>query len=189
MFYFDPCELTAMCENLAMVKTAFDYVEDKKEMEILLSYDIHPDNYWTILDEAFDLCCNKYRSYYVEEYDCMVYMLRKDIITEYFRLADRYGEIHHLDRKTNSYVETGKQMIRDAFFPFSVGLNWNTSTKYGAKCRIFLWYDASFYYDDLCDVFSAIVSLFQDFETEAIKMAKIVEQEERELRETEARAA
>ena len=119
----------------------------------------------------------------------MVYMLRKDVITEYFRLADRYGEIHHLDRKTNSYVETGKQMIRDAFFPFSVGLNWNTSTKYGAKCRIFLWYDASFYYDDLCDVFFAIVSLFQDFEAETIKMAKIVEQEERKLRETEARAA
>ena len=189
MFYFDPCELTAMCENLAMVKTAFDYVEDKKEMETLLSYDIHPDNYWTILDEAFDLCCNKYRSYYVEEYDCMIYMIRKDIITEYFRLADWYGEIQNLNRETNPYVKKGKEMICGAFSRSSVGLNWNTSTKYGAKCRIFLWCDASFFYDDLYSIFFASTSLFQDFEAEAIKMAKIVEQEERRLWETEARAA
>ena len=81
-----------------MVTTAFDYVEDQKEMEILLSYDIHPDNYWTILDEALALCCDRYCFNYIEGYDCVTYMLRKDIITEYFRLADRYGEIHHLDR-------------------------------------------------------------------------------------------
>ena len=189
MYDFDPCELTAMCENLAMVKTVFDYVEDKKEMETLLSYNIHPDNYWTILDEAFDLCCNKYRSYYVEEYDCMIYMIRKDIITEYFRLADRYGEIQNLNRETNPYVKKGKEMICGAFSRSSVGLNWNTSTKYGAKCRIFLWCDASFFYDDLYSIFFASTSLFQDFEAEAIKMAKIVEQEERRLWETEARAA
>ncbi|MCL1866743.1 MAG: hypothetical protein FWF82_04970 [Oscillospiraceae bacterium] len=139
-------ELSGYTITILSILKSISTLHPKEELDKLIPFDTDWDTVHYVYYNAIELCADRILGKYYEDYGNEVIGLERDEMTDYYRLAYKYGLLKGLSEKENPYLQDADRCINQTLGSISsYTFGYEILVNQRRKPRLMLLTSAEFY--------------------------------------------